>query len=134
MAVLIEDALPVVKHNGLNTAKAVTMGSTLAVTGASTLTGGVAGAIAATGAVSGTTISGTGIVTAVSGTAPAAGGTKYVQLGTAAGPTLCAGSGAPTIAATRGSLYVRTDAAATDTRLYINSDGDTTWTVFAAAA
>ena len=39
MAVYIEDHLPVVKYNGLNTTKAVTMESTLAVTGASTFTG-----------------------------------------------------------------------------------------------
>jgi hypothetical protein len=39
MAVYLEDALPVVKHNGLNTAKAVTMESTLAVTGTSAFTG-----------------------------------------------------------------------------------------------
>lgn len=122
MAVYIEDHLPVVKHNGLNTAKTI---AAAAITATS---------VASTGAVSGTTISGTGIVTAVSGTAPAAGGTKYVQLGTAAGPTICSGSGAPTIASTKGSLYVRSDAAATNTRLYINTDGDTTWTVFAAAA
>lgn len=51
MAVLLEDHLPVVKYNGLNTDKAVAMGSTLAVTGAITATGGVVGAV--TGAVLG---------------------------------------------------------------------------------
>jgi len=45
MAVLLEDHLPVVKYNGLNTDKAVVMGSTLAVTGAITATGGVVGAV-----------------------------------------------------------------------------------------
>lgn len=59
MAVLIEDALPVVKHNGLNTDKAVVLGSTLAVTGAITATGGVAGAVA--GGVAATTLTSSGV-------------------------------------------------------------------------
>lgn len=57
MSILIEDYIPVVKWEGLNTAKAVSLGSTLAVTGAITATGGVAGAVAAT------TISASGLVT-----------------------------------------------------------------------
>lgn len=48
MSIYLEDAMPVVKYNGLNTTKAVTMESTLAVTGAITATGGVAGAVSAT--------------------------------------------------------------------------------------
>jgi len=51
MSVLLEEHLPVVKFNGLNTDKAVALGSTLAVTGAITATGGVVGAV--TGAVTG---------------------------------------------------------------------------------
>ena len=47
-SVNIEDYIPVVKWEGLNTAKAVVFGSTLAVTGALTASGGVAGAVAAT--------------------------------------------------------------------------------------
>lgn len=43
-------------------------------------------------------------------------------------------AGAPDFKAAQGTLVMRTDAAATNTRLYINTDGDTTWTVFAAAA
>ena len=39
MSVLLEDHLPVVKYNGLNTDKAAVLGSTLAVTGTSTFTG-----------------------------------------------------------------------------------------------
>lgn len=59
MAVLIEDHLPVVKFNGLNSDKAVAFGSTLSVTGAITATGGVSGAVA--GAVSATTLSASGL-------------------------------------------------------------------------
>jgi len=47
-SIYIEDYIPVIKWEGLNTAKAVSLGSTLAVTGAITATGGVAGAVAAT--------------------------------------------------------------------------------------
>jgi hypothetical protein len=38
------------------------------------------------------------------------------------------GSGAPTIAAAQGSLYLRTDGSSTSTRLYVNTTGSTTWT------
>lgn len=48
MAQKLENFLPVVKYEGLNTDKAVSFGSTLAVTGAITATGGVAGAVSAT--------------------------------------------------------------------------------------
>ena len=41
MAINIEEHLPVVKYNGLNTAKDTVLGGTLAVTGASALTGAV---------------------------------------------------------------------------------------------
>lgn len=58
--------MPVVKYNGLNTDKAVAFGSTLAVTGAITATGGVAGAL--TGNVSGV-VTGNFIKTVVEGTA-----------------------------------------------------------------
>jgi len=48
MSIKLENYLPVVQYNGLNTDKAVVLGSTLDVTGAITATGGVAGAVAAT--------------------------------------------------------------------------------------
>lgn len=38
------------------------------------------------------------------------------------------GSGAPTLAAFRGSLYLRSDGPSNVTRLYVNVDGNTTWT------
>ena len=44
-SIYIEDYIPVIKWEGLNTAKAVAFGSTLAVTGALTASGGVAGAV-----------------------------------------------------------------------------------------
>lgn len=38
------------------------------------------------------------------------------------------GSGAPTLSAAKGSLYLRSDGSSTSTRAYINTDGGTTWT------
>ncbi len=43
------------------------------------------------------------------------------------------GSGAPTVSASQGSLYFRTDGSSTSTRLYVNSSGSTTWTNFTSA-
>lgn len=54
MSIYIEDQLPVVKYEGLNTAKATSLGSTLAVTGAATLSSTLAVAgITNTGAMVG---------------------------------------------------------------------------------
>lgn len=49
-------------------------------------------------------------------------------------PTLTFGSGAPTIVAPKGSLYLRTDGSSTSTRLYVNTDGSTTWTAVTTGA
>lgn len=38
------------------------------------------------------------------------------------------GSGAPTLSAAQGSLYIRSDGSSTSTRLYVNSNGTTGWT------
>lgn len=44
------------------------------------------------------------------------------------------GSGAPTLAAAKGSLYLRSDGTTTNNRAYINTDGSTTWTALTTAA
>lgn len=74
MSVLLEDTLPNIRDNGLNTNKAVAFGSTLAVTGTSaftgaiTATGGITGPVTSTGAFIGGTqaLSGAGAVDVVS--------------------------------------------------------------------
>lgn len=111
----LEFYVPVVKYSGLNTDTAVSFGSTLAVTGAATFTAAV---------------------TAMAGSAvPAAGaGNVGVKFSSTANLGLFCGTGAPTVSAAKGSLYVRTDATTTTTRLYINTDGGTTWTTFTTAA
>jgi hypothetical protein len=44
------------------------------------------------------------------------------------------GSGVPSVSAAKGSIYVNTTASTASTRLYINTDGATTWTAFTSAA
>ena len=44
------------------------------------------------------------------------------------------GSGVPTLAAGKGSLYLRTDGSATNNRMYVNTDGAATWTAVTTAA
>ena len=44
------------------------------------------------------------------------------------------GSGAPTLSAAKGSLYLRSDGSSTSTRMYVNTDGGTTWTAVTTAA
>jgi hypothetical protein len=85
---------------------------------------------------------GTGVVTTAaaitlgSATATTAGGstTAYLQMGTTAGLGIYFGSGAPTIAAAQGSLYIRSDGSSTSTRMYINTNGSTGWTNVATGA
>lgn len=57
------------------------------------------------------------------------GAALYVQ-----GVKIFAGAGAPTISAPQGSLYSQTDGSSTSTRLYVNTDGGTTWTNVVTAA
>jgi len=44
------------------------------------------------------------------------------------------GSGAPTLSAAKGSLYMRSDGTGTGDRAYINSNGSTTWVAITTAA
>lgn len=63
-------------------------------------------------------------------TAPAAGGTAGVGycMSNVANFGVFFGSGAPTLSAAKGSLYMRTDGTGTNDRMYVNTDGATTWT------
>ena len=90
--------------------------------------------LTATGTVAGATVSATGNLVADSGTAPAAGGMQAIQLSSTAALGVYVGSGAPTISAAKGSLYLRTDGSSGTTRAYINTDGATTWTAINTVA
>lgn len=48
--------------------------------------------------------------------------------------SVCAGTGAPTFSAKKGTLYINLTGSSTSTRLYVNTDGATTWTNFTSAA
>lgn len=71
-----------------------------------------------------------GVQTVASSTAtPAAGSTAARLLfGTTAGFGIYYGSGAPTVVAGQGSLYLRSDGSTAITRAYIATDGSGTWT------
>jgi hypothetical protein len=73
-------------------------------------------------------------VTSAAGTAVTAGGAPGVYLGATSAPNVYFGSGAPTVTAPQGSLYLRTDGSSTSTRLYVNTNGATTWTNVTTAA
>lgn len=118
MVQYIEDHLPIVKFAGLNTNKAATFGSTVAVTGA----------------VTGTSTSVTGSLTANSAGANTSGGnTTPALLMGSSGIGIYFGDGAPTISATKGSLYLNFTGSSTSTRLYVNN-GTTNWVAVTTAS
>lgn len=76
------------------------------------------------------------VVTVCGATATPAGGSTSARLlfGTTAGFGIYYGSGAPTVSAAQGSIYIRSDGSSSSTRLYVNTTGSTTWTNFTSAA
>ena len=90
--------------------------------------------LAATGSVTAASLSATGNVTADSNVALVAGGASaFIATNTAVGMGVYIGSGAPTVAAAKGSIYLRSDGSSTSTRLYV-SDGSTTWIAVTTAS
>lgn len=70
-------------------------------------------------------------------TAPVAGGSLTaggILLSSTASLGVFVGSGAPTISAAKGSLYLRTDGSTTATRAYIATDAVGTWTPITTVA
>jgi hypothetical protein len=59
-----------------------------------------------------------------------AGGSTAARLvfGSTAGFGIYIGSGAPSVSAAQGSIYLRSDGSSTSTRLYVNTNGTTGWT------
>lgn len=72
--------------------------------------------------------------TVAAGTATTAGGAEGVSFGSAPAAGIYFGSGAPTIVAPKGSLYLRTDGSSTSTRLYVASVNDGTWVAVTTAS
>lgn len=66
---------------------------------------------------------------------PAGGATgQGIKFGSSTNFGIFFGSGAPTLSAFKGSLYLRSDGTGTDDRFYINTDGSTGWTAGTTAA
>lgn len=80
------------------------------------------------GAATGTSLSVTAALTAYSGTAIPAGGTagSGIKFSSTANFGVFFGSGAPTLAAAQGAIYLRSDGTSS-TGVYTNTDGSTTW-------
>ena len=114
---------PVRSENGFQTI------SINATTGAVTVTGTFGAATQVT------TLAATGNITADSASGLVAGGASaFIATNVAAGMGIYVGSGAPTVAAAKGSLYLRSDGSGTADRAYINTNGSTTWTALTTAA
>lgn len=96
--------------------------------------GGTTTAAGSFTSVSSTSSTSTGAMTVRSGTAITAGGQSAVLATATAGFGIYLGSGAPTVTAAKGSLYLRSDGSSTSTRLYVNSDGATTWVAVTTAS
>ena len=118
---------PVRSENGFQT---ISINGT---TGTVTVTGTFGAATSVT-SLAATTITATGNITADSNVGLVAGGASaFIATNVAAGMGMYIGSGAPTIAAAKGSIYLRSDGSSTSTRLYV-SDGSTTWIAVTTAS
>lgn len=78
----------------------------------------------------------TGVMQVSKNTAAPAGGSAAACFAIGSDPNfgIYFGSGVPTVAASKGSLYIRTDGSSTSTRMYVNTNGSTTWTNVGTAA
>jgi len=133
---------------GFTSATGNVTGGNLRTTGQMSATGNVtggnvntAGLITVTGNITGGNVLSSAIVSAVgaatilSGTAIPAGGTAGAgyKMSSTANLGIFFGSGAPTLTAAQGSLYLRTDGSTTNNRLYVNTNGASTWTAVTTA-
>jgi hypothetical protein len=77
-----------------------------------------------------------GVVQTNAATAIPAGGTAGagVTVSSTANFGVFFGSGAPTLSAAKGSLYLRSDGSTVNDRMYVNTNGSTTWTNLVTAA
>jgi hypothetical protein len=125
---------------GTPTAQQVRVVNTGSATRYITLTGAIAGGNPTIGTSAGSlaitpSVIATGYYHAFSGTATTAGG--YANPGFYMGNAFMGvfwGSGAPSVSAAKGSLYLRSDGSTTNNRMYVNTDGGTTWTAVTTAA
>ena len=112
--------------SGLITSTGNVQGGNLRTAGLVSSTGNVTGGNITTGGQ----LSATGNAIILSSTAVPAGGTTGAGLRMSSTSNLGVffGSGAPTLSAAQGSLYINTSGSSTSTRLYVNTNGSTGWT------
>lgn len=132
-----------IRSTGLISAAGNILGGNIAVTGNVSLTANViagnltaSSQLVALGNVTGGNVTTSGQISAFNTTAVPVGGTGgagYV-FSSVANFGVFFGSGAPTLGAAKGSLYLRSDGSATNNRMYVNTDGATTWTAVITAA
>jgi len=81
-------------------------------------------------------VTATGSLQMLSGTAVPAGGTAGAGLKVSSTSNFGVffGSGAPTLSAAKGSLYLRSDGSGINDRMYVNTNGTTTWTAVVTVA
>ena len=92
-------------------------------------------ALSAAGNVTGGNLRTAGAVVAATGQAITAGGTTAgLEFSSTLDFGVFFGSGVPTISAAKGSLYLRSDGTTTNDRMYVNTNGSTTWTAVITAA
>lgn len=104
----------------------------------------IAGTLTVTGVIAGSTgtlllasgVSGTGTHLILSGTGLASGGTAGVgyMFSSVTNFGMFFGTDSPTLSAAKGSLYLRDNGSGTTNRLYVNTDGGTTWTAVVTVA
>ena len=71
---------------------------------------------------------------AQSSTAIPAGGVQAIGVSSTTTMGVYFGSGAPTVSAAKGSLYLRSDGSTVSDRMYVNTNGSTTWTAVTTSA
>ena len=103
---------------GITTAKAIVTTSTLAA-GATSITG---------------TLGATGVLSVSSGSTTTGGGAIAINIGSGPFSSIYFGSGAPTVTAPTGSLYLRSDGSSTNNRIYVNTSGSSTWAYITTSA
>ena len=118
---------PVRSENGFQTISINGSTGTVTVTG-------TFGAATSVTSLAASTVAATSTVTARSASGLTAGGASaFIGTNVAAGMGIYMGSGAPTVAAAKGSLYLRSDGSSASTRLFV-SDGGTTWIAVTTAS
>lgn len=129
--------------NGLISGAGNIVGGNIAATGNVSLTGNViagnlttSAQMIAIGNVTGGNLKTNGQVIALSATALPAGGAVGAGylFSTVSNFGVFFGSGAPTLSAAKGSLYLRSDGTTTNDRMYVNTNGSTSWTAVITAS